>query len=86
LKNVTKEFPYQLFLSAINSWEAYQRIRSQSGAEAAKGAMAAYVGAMFLLGQQDEARQRLQQEYSDPNGQRFIQQLMTFLQQAGYIN
>jgi hypothetical protein len=87
LKNVTKEFPYFLALSAGNSWEAYQRIRSENGVEAAQGAMAAYVGAMFLLGQQDEAMQQLQQAYGgDSSGQRFITQLLSFLRQAGYAS
>ncbi len=86
LKNVTKEFPYPLYLSAADSLEAYQSIRSQYGAEQAKSAMAAYVAAMYLLGQQDEARQQLQQGYGDSSsGQRFITQLMTFLKQTGYI-
>lgn len=85
LNNVTKEFPYFLTLNARESLDAYQRIRSQSGAEAAKSAMAAYVGAMYLLGQKDEAMQQLQQGYSDTaSGQRFITQLTSFLRQAGY--
>jgi hypothetical protein len=85
MNNVTKEFPYFLTLNAMESLEAYEGIRSQSGAEAAKSAMAAYVGAMCLLGQKDEAMQQLQQGYSDTaSGQRFITQLTSFLKQAGY--
>lgn len=86
LKNVTKEFPYLISLSAASSWEAYQQIRSQSGAEAAKSAMAAYVGAKYLLGEGTEATQQLQQAYGgDSSGQRFINLLMSFLRQAGYL-
>ncbi|MCU0535305.1 MAG: hypothetical protein MUD14_15565 [Hydrococcus sp. Prado102] len=85
MNNVTKEFPYFLTLNAMESLDAYERIRSQSGAEAAKSAMAAYVGAMCLLGQKDEAIQQLQQGYGDTtSGQRFITQLTSFLKQAGY--
>jgi hypothetical protein len=85
MNNVTKEFPYFLTLNAMESLDAYERIRSQSGAEAAKSAMAAYVGAMYLLGQKEEAMQQLQQGYSDTaSGQRFITQLTDFLRQAGY--
>jgi hypothetical protein len=85
LKNVTKEYPYLIFLSAESSWEAYQQILSESGAEAAKSAMAAYVGAKYLLGEGAEATQQLQQAYgSNSSGQRFISLLTTFLRQAGY--
>lgn len=86
LKNVTKEYPYLISLDAASSWEAYEQIRSQSGAEAAKSAMAAYVGAKYLLGEGAEATQQLQQAYGgDSSGQRFISLLMSFLRQTGYI-
>lgn len=63
LVDVTRNFPELVYKSAVESWEAYQQIRSQYDADTAKGAMAAYVGAKFLLGQEEDAIGRLQQAY-----------------------
>lgn len=82
--NVTKEFPKLVYHSAADLWQMYSQIRSEYGAESAQGAMAAYVGAKFLLGQQADAMQRLRQAYPDSRSQKFINDLMSFLRKTGY--
>lgn len=82
--NVTKEFPKVVYQSAADSWQMYSQIRQEYGAEAAQGAMAAYVASKFILGQEADAMKRLRQAYSDSSGKEFTSKLMSFLRQTGY--
>lgn len=82
--DVTKEFPKVVYQSAADSWQMYSQIRQEYGAEAAQGAMAAYVASKFILGQEADAMKRLRQAYSDSSGKEFTSKLTSFLRQTGY--
>lgn len=84
--DVTKEFPKVVYQSAADSWQMYSQIRQEYGAEAAQGAMAAYVASKFILGQEADAMKRLRQAYSDSSGKEFTSKLMSFLRQTGYAS
>lgn len=84
MKDVTKEFPQVVYQSATDSWQMYSQIRQEYGADAAQGAMAAYVASKFILGQKADAIERLRQAYSDHSGQEFISKLISFLAKTGY--
>lgn len=84
LVDVTKQFPRPVYQNAQDLWQMYQQVRAEYGGESARGAMAAYVGAKFLLGQKDDAMQRLRRQYPGKSGEQFAQELLKFLQQKGY--
>lgn len=85
LVDVTKEFPQEIRRSATATWRQYQQIRQEFSVESAQGAMAAYVGAKILLGEEADAMQRLNQAYPGSRGEAFKKKLRVFLQQTGYL-
>jgi len=83
--DVTRDFPQEVRQGAAAIWRQYQHIRQENGANFAQGAMAAYVGAKLLLGEETDAMQRLNQAYPDQQGKAFKQKLRVFLHQTGYL-
>ncbi len=82
--DVTAEFPDIVYQNAFDLWGHYQQIRREFGLETARGAIAAYAGAKFRLGQGEDAMQRIRQNYPAAQHQAFLNELTTFLRDTGY--
>jgi len=82
--DVTRAFPDRVYQNAYTLWNNYRQIRSRSGAQAARAPMAAYVGAKFLLGQREDAMQRLRQAYPGQADRAFVEQVADLMLHTGY--
>jgi hypothetical protein len=85
LIDVTERFPKLISQNANDLWAIYRKVRLESGPEPAKGAMAAYIGAKYLLGQGGDGIKRLSTQYPDKRGKNFTKELRVFLQKTGYL-
>lgn len=84
MSQVTRRFPKLIYADATRWWNAYTESKAQAGE--VKGVLAAYLATKYLLGQQEDGWQRLQQAYRERDRQEFFRNLQKFLEEAGYDN
>jgi len=85
LIDVTERFPKLISQNVDDLWAMYRKVRLEAGPEPAKGAMAAYIGAKYLIGQGRDGIKRLSTQYPDKKGKNFTNELRVFLQKTGYL-
>ena len=81
--DVTRQYPKEVYSSAYQLWQAYQRIKAEEGAEV-KGVLAAYLADKYLLGQQEDGWNQLKTVYQESDRAEFFGKLRQFLKETGY--
>jgi hypothetical protein len=84
LVDVTRQFPKQVYQDASQWWKLITEAKSQESE--VKGILAAYLADKYLLNQQQEGWQRVQQVYQARDRLEFFKELRRFLKETGYEN
>lgn len=81
--DVTRRYPNLVRRDANNWWQRYIESRNQ-GYES-KGSLAAYLADKYLIGEEKDGWERVQQAYKESDRQQFFSELRSFLRETGYI-
>jgi hypothetical protein len=84
MTDVTRRYPKLVYADATRWWQVYNEAKSRDGE--VKGILAAYLATKYLLGQQQDGWQRVQQIYGGSDRQDFFNNLRQFLKETGYEN
>jgi hypothetical protein len=81
--DVTRSYPKLIFNHASQLWQSYTEARQQG--DDGKGFLAAYLADKYLLGQEQDGWQRVQQAYKKSDRTKYLADLRKFLRETGYI-
>lgn len=81
--DVTRRYPNLIRRDANEWWQRYIESRNQGYEN--KGSISAYLADKYLIGEQKDGWERVQQAYKESDRQQFFRELRSFLRQTGYI-
>jgi hypothetical protein len=80
---VTRRYPHLIRRDANQWWQQY--IESRNRGYEVKGHLAGYLADKYLIGEEKDGWERVQQAYQQSDRQQFFRELRSFLRQTGYI-
>ncbi len=81
--NVTRRYPKLIYSDAYSWWQLAAK-RAQDTVEYGRGPLAAYLADKYLLGQEQEGWEQVQQAYRGSDRRQYFTELWSFLQETGY--
>lgn len=87
MNDVTRNFPQEIYSHATRLWQNYETRKREYRDDPGivRGVLAAYLATKYLLGQQEDGWQRLQQAYQHSDRNSFFADLREFMEKTGYI-
>lgn len=85
MQNVTREFPQLVYSDAYQLWVDFARNRNEEYDGVLRSTLAAYLADKYLLGQEADGWQRVQQAYQRSDRLEFFADLRQFLRETGYM-
>ncbi len=80
--DVTRRYPKLIYNDAFELWKIYNQARQQG--DDGKGFLAPYLADKYLLGQEKDGWQRVQQAYQKSDRLQYFAKLRKFLRETGY--
>ncbi|MBW4557518.1 MAG: hypothetical protein KME59_16570 [Trichormus sp. ATA11-4-KO1] len=81
--DITRRYPQLIYNHAFEQWQTYTEARRQG--DDGKGFLASYLADKYMLGQEQDGWQRVQQAYKQSDRTQFFASLRQFLRETGYI-
>ncbi|MDZ8050014.1 MAG: hypothetical protein RMX68_030900 [Aulosira sp. ZfuVER01] len=81
--DVTRRYPKLIANNATELWQTYNQARQQG--DDGKGFLSAYLADKYMLGQEQDGWQRVQQAYKKSDHSQFFAELRKFLRETGYV-
>ena len=81
--DVTRRFPKSIAKDASENWQTYLEAKKEG--DDGKGFLAAYLADKYMLGQQKEAWQQVEQVYKESDRSKYFAQVRKFLRETGYV-
>ena len=81
--DVTRRYPKSIGKHASENWQTYLQAKKEG--DDGKGFLAAYLADKYMLGQQKEAWQQVEQVYKESDRSKYFAQVRKFLRETGYV-
>ncbi|WP_414543684.1 hypothetical protein [Nostoc sp. CCY0012] len=81
--DVTRRYPQLIYNAAFQQWQTYLEAKKQG--DDGKGFLASYLANKYMIGQEKDGWQRVQQVYKQSDRTQFFADLRKFLRETGYI-